>query len=407
MKKFALLLTASLLIFASCSKAKPVEAKAYLFNKDVAVVDEKEPVKFNGKTAMEAVKDMTIGWNLGNTLDATGGKGTSSETSWGMPITHPDMLTGLAESKIKTLRLPVSWSNHIIDDNYTIDPVWMERVQMIVDWALDEGMYVILNTHHDNFPNPNAIDKVGYYYPNNLNFDKSVKFLENVWAQICLAFNNGYDEHLVFETLNEPRLRGTSHEWWFDKNAPECLEAADCLNKYNQIIVDTIRASGGNNAERFIAVPGLQCSPQSALAEQFVIPTDTKKDKLIVAVHMYSPYKFAMESPGVKVFNKQLQTEIAMTFKSLNTKFVENGYPVLIGEFGAVNKDNLEARIEWGRAFIKYSRRYGMTSCLWDNGQWEAGNDYNEKFGFYDRDMCEWYFPELIEAMVEEAYAAE
>lgn len=403
MKKLLIALSVLSMLFISCGgKSQKIN---YIFNKDGAIVDEGSKT-FNSDSAMQTVKDMKIGWCLGNTLDATARTDTSSETSWGQPITNPYMIDGLAETKIKTIRIPVSWTNHIIDNNYTIDPNWMDRVKMIVDWAIDDDMYVILNVHHDTASGPEALKGKGYYYPNNLNYDKSVEFLENVWGQICLAFNNGYDEHLIFETLNEPRLRGTDYEWWFDEKSQQCLEAADCLNKYNQIIVDTIRSSGGNNAKRFIMVPGLQASPTTALSEEFKLPKDSVKDGLIVAVHMYSPYVFAMQSPGTKTFTPKLQSELASTFKALNEKFVVKGTPVVIGEFGAVNKDNPEDRIAWAHAFIKYSRKYGMTSCLWDNGAFEPnGTDYNEKFGYYDRDECAWYCPDLIEAMVEEAYA--
>lgn len=405
MKKIFIVIAAALLLFVSCGNEKKQNQISYLFDKDMAIVDEGS-VPFNSKSAKQTVYDMRIGWNLGNTLDATGGNGWSSEISWGQPETEEEMITGLVDAKFKTIRIPVSWTKHIGDDQYTIDPNWMLRVKEIVDWAISKDMYVILNTHHDNYPYPDEIKGHGYYYPNNVNFDESVRFLTNVWGQIALAFNNGYDEHLIFETLNEPRPCGTNVEWNYDPNSPISLEAADCINKFNQLIVDVIRSSGGNNKERFIMVPGIAASPSAAFADTFKIPTDEKPDHLIVAVHMYSPYIFAMQSPGATGWTKKMQSEIAGTFKKLNETFIEKGYPVVIGEFGAVNKNNLEDRIEWAKAFIKYSRKYGMTSCLWDNGQYYvSGNDYNEKFGYYDRKNQEWFFPELMAAMMEEAYA--
>lgn len=407
MKKIAIALIAASLFFVSCGdESKTTKTFDFTFDTEMAIVDEGN-VPFNSKSATQTVKDMRIGWNLGNTLDATNGSGPFSETSWGQPETEEIMIQGLADSKIKTIRIPVSWTKHIGDDQYTIDPLWMLRVKEIVDWAIDKDMYVILNTHHDNYPHPDAIKGHGYYYPNATNYEESVRFLTNIWGQIALAFNNGYDEHLIFETLNEPRLCGTDVEWNFSKTDSRTLEAADILNKYNQLIVDVIRASGGNNKERFIMLPGYAASPAAAFADEFKMPQDEQPDHLILSVHMYSPYIFAMQSPGITYWNDKLQSEIARTFKELNTKFIENGYPVIIGEFGATDKDNLEDRVGWAHSFIKYSRKYGMTSCLWDNGSTlpRGSKDYNEKYGYYDRLNQEWYFPEIIDAIIEEAYA--
>lgn len=372
------------------------------FDKSKAIVDTGKKT-FGNVTVIDTVKDMKTGWNLGNTLDATGKKDLSSETSWSQPKTTKEMIDGLAKSGMKTIRIPTSWANHIIDDKYTIDPNWMARVKEIVDWAIADDMYVILNTHHDNYSKNSKMAYGNGYYPSTENYDESVKYLTNVWAQISLAFNNGYDQHLIFETLNEPRPCGTNEEWWYNKNSKISQDAADCINKFNQEILNTIRASGGNNNKRFVSCPGIAASPDSALAEQFKMPVDNAKGKLIVSVHMYSPYNFAMESPGLKSFTPMMGSELAKMFKRLNEKFIVNGYPVIIGEYGATNKNNLEARVSWFHYFLKYSRMYGMTSCLWDNGVWYLNsNDYSEHFGYYNRKKQEWYFPEILKAIQEE-----
>jgi endoglucanase len=370
-----------------------------------AIKDSGTKKSFTKKTAIQIVDEMKTGWNLGNTLEATGSRSLSSETSWGQPKTTKKMIDGLAASGIKTIRIPVSWSNHIIDRQYTIDPAWMTRVKEIVDWAIEDGLYVILNTHHDCYEK-NAVMPYGKgYYPTSVNYEESERFLVNTWAQISLAFNKSYDEHLIFETVNEPRLRGTNHEWTFDKNCPDCKDAAECLNKLNQAALDTIRASGGNNARRFVITPALQASPSAAFSDAFKIPVDKKngKSNQIVAVHMYSPYNFAMASPGITKYTNRVGSEVAVTFKKLNETFIQNGYAVIIDEYGAVNKNNLEDRVQWFHAFLKYSRQYGITSCLWDNANWKVtGNDYYEHFGFYNRKQQTWYFPEILEAINEE-----
>jgi len=365
---------------------------------EAAVLQDKGNKEFKGINAMETVKDMTVGWNLGNTLDAP------TETGWGQPMTTKAMIDGLAASGIKTIRIPVSYSRHIDMNDYTIKGDWMARVKEIVDWAIEDGMYVIINSHHDCYASPKQMPKGRGYYPNSVNYEESATYLTNIWTQVCMTFNNGYDEHLIFETMNEPRLRGTGNEWWYDARNATCRDAAETLNKLNQVCVNTIRASGGNNQKRFIMCPGLQASPDSALASAFVMPDDDEPGKLILSVHMYSPYKFAMESPGETKFTAGHKGELGMMFNKLNNTFIKKGYPVVIGEMGATNKNNLEDRVAWTEYFITKSREFGMTSCLWDNGTWKVnGTDYNEHYGFYDRRQCKWFFPEITEAMVKTA----
>lgn len=371
----------------------PADLPLIRFSESIALKDTGSK-PFKSTSAFDTVTDMTVGWNLGNTMDAP------NEQAWGQPRTTKAMIDGLAASGIKTLRLPVSWSKHVTS-NYTIDTTWMERVKTIVDWAIEDGMYVILNSHHDNLSAPRKMYPIKGYYPNEANFEGSEIYLTNIWTQICMAFNNGYDEHLIFETMNEPRAIGTNYEWGYDANVADCREYADYLNRLNQIVVDVIRASGGNNQKRYIMCPGLAASPSAALADAFVMPKDDEPGKLMLSVHMYSPYIFAMQSPGSKNFTTQMRNELAVTFKKLNEKFCANGYPVVVGEMGATNKDNLDQRVAWTEAFLTLARRWGMTCCLWDNGVWEIkGTDYSEHYGFYNRRTQTWYFPELLDAMV-------
>lgn len=413
MKKIILTISIALLLFCSFScesaAAKKTDPEQNTPAQDLPLIRFKtdEAVKDDGSKAfsdisvIDSVKNMTLGWNLGNTFDATGGAGLASETSWGQPKTTKAMIDGLASSGIKTIRIPISWARHMDKTTYTINKQWMLRVKEVVDWAIEDGMYVIINAHHDNGSSPKNLPACGGYYPNSTNFDESERFLANVWTQIGLAFNDGYDEHLVFETMNEPRLAGTSHEWWFDVNAAECKDAADALNRLNQVAVDAIRSTGGNNKKRFIMIPGLQASPDSALANAFKMPVDDEPGKLILSVHMYSPYVFAMQSPGAKTYTSAMKSELKGSFGKLNSQFVSKGYPVIVGEYGATNKDNLEDRVAWFTDFLTISRSYGMTCCLWDNGVWKLnGNDYNEHYGYYNRTEQTWYFPEILDAMV-------
>ena len=360
--------------------------------------------------ATQIVTMMKFGWNLGNTLDALGGswkKGLNTQTAWGQPLTTKEMIDGLAKSGVKTIRIPVSWSEHVIDKYYTIDPKWMARVKEIVTWAYENDMFIILNSHHDNFDQNKKIPAgKGVYYPSEENYEESKKFLTCLWKQISSHFIE-FDYHLIFETLNEPRPRGTSNEWWYDQNSPVCKKYMGTLNKLNQDIVNTIRASGGNNTHRVIMVPSLAASPDAALSKDFRIPTDTVENRLAISVHMYTPYNFAMASPGDIKFTEAHQKELSTIFRKLYNKFVSAGTPVVIGEMGATNKNNLQDRINWFNFFITEARKNSIyTCCLWDNGVWEINEKdpkdkiYSEHYGYYNRTKQTWYFPELIKTAI-------
>ncbi|MCQ2596205.1 MAG: glycoside hydrolase family 5 protein [Treponema sp.] len=401
----ALAAVLSLSVLSCASGKKNKSSKTYrpdrVFNKKEAVVD-KNKVPMKGMKATEITLDMKTGWNLGNSLDATG-NGINSETSWRQPKTTKAMIDGLARTGFKTIRIPTTWRNHIIDQTYTIDPRWMARVKEIVDWAIEDDMYVILNVHHDNFNRNVPMSYRGGYYPNELNEEESLCFLINVWGQIALAFNNGYDEHLVFETLNEPRLCGTPSEWNYSSGNPDQKAAQLMINKFNQAIVDTIRASGGNNAKRLIAMPGYACTVAAPLSPEFVLPEDPANN-LGVAVHMYTPYNFAMDGNGTTKYNPKMASDLSYTFKQLEAKFVKNGVAVYVGEYGAVNKENPEDRKQWFNAFIRQGLKAGIPSILWDNQAYEKdGNGYTEKFGYYIRNEQKWFEPELTEVIIKAA----
>lgn len=387
----------NLLILSLCSS---LFAKVKISYDSKVAVKDTGKVEFHDMNAIEIVEKMETGWNLGNTLDATGGRTLASETSWGMPKTTKEIIDGVAAAGFKTIRIPVSWQKHIIDGNFTIDPAWMSRVKEVVDWAIGAGMYVILNVHHDNsMPPMNGV--IQGYYPDSKSSVESEKYIANIWSQIALAFNNGYDEHLVFETLNEPRLRGTDQEWSFTNGSALCLEAAAAINAMNQTALDVIRKSGGNNAKRFVMFPGYAATPAAVLSDSFVIPKDKVPGHILISVHMYTPFMFAGQSPGSKVFLPKMQNDLVNQFKKLNEKFVANGYGVVIGEYGAVNKDNLEERVKYFDTYIKFAKKYGLAACLWDNGKWKIkDDDYSERFGYYDRRERVWVFPEIVEAIM-------
>ena len=285
------------------------------------------------------------------------------------------------------------------DFDYDIDSNWMNRVKQIVDWAYEEDMYVIMNIHHDNCAKDNFEKTIGFY-PTEECKDESIKYITRVWEQVSETFKD-YDEKLVFEILNEPRLQGDEHEWGYNSGCSTCKEAMNSLNEFNQNALDTIRASGGNNANRLVMVPSIAASPDAAFNSDFKLPIDSAENALALSVHMYTPYPFAMGVPGGETFTSGDKGTLDYYFNKLNDKFVSKGIPVVIGEMGATNKDNLKDREAWFEYFNNGARKYGMTACVWDNGSWDVSDGkYEETYGYYNRNKQEWYFPTLMEKAI-------
>ncbi len=365
-------------------------------------------IKNSDIPSFKTVADMKFGWNLGNTLDACdadsgtdNNKGLSTETCWGQPVTTKEMIKKLSESGVKTLRIPVSYHNHITDKaNYTIDEKWLNRIKTVVDYAKEEDMYVIINIHHDTSFTSNLSNGFGYY-PNKENKDVSLKFVSCIWTQVSRIFKD-YDEKLIFEVLNEPRLRGHSCEWWYN-GCNECRECMEVLNELNQKCVDTIRSEEGQNKTRLIMIPSIAASPDAAFSDTFRMPKDISgnSNRLILSVHMYTPYEFAMKSPGDTKLTINHQNTLLYYFGKLKENFLDKGYPVVIGEMGATNKNNLQDRIAWMEVFTGLCKAYGICPILWDNGSFYVnGTDYNEHFGFFNRKALSWYFPEITDAAI-------
>ena len=375
------------------------------FDEYRAVKDEEEVDFDDSITAKQIMDEMGFGWNLGNSLDAWKGneqdQGLESETLWGNTRTTEEVIIGLVKKGIKTIRIPVTWHNHLIDENYTIDPEWMERVKIIVNWSIKHGLYVILNTHHDNSETSNIRYGQGYY-PLREDKVESEKFLYNVFRQISLAFNNGYDHHLIFECLNEPRLIGTPFEWNYAKGEPICEEASSAINEYLKLIVKAIRTSGGNNEKRFIMVTPYAAKYNSLINQDFIIPGDIEfnpsNSKILLSLHMYNPYDFVMNPDKSYItFEETYANELYSSFKNLYESYVLRGHNVVIGEMGIVNKNNTEERIKWARYYVSTARKYNLPCIVWDN---ELFNSAGENFGIYKRDEGEWSPEVLIDAYV-------
>lgn len=303
------------------------------------------------RSATEIVNDMVPGWNLGNTFEATTSwtgaalwnnkGGLSSETGWQDTKTTQKIIDFVKSLGFKSIRIPCAWAfGHISDAaSYTIDEKWMARVKEVVDYCINDGLYVVLNDHWDG----------GWIDDQMKNSDPAViarnkKILTTLWTQIANAFKD-YDEHLLFAGMNEPPA--------------EDQAATNNLIQYNQAFVDAVRATGGNNARRVLVVQGPSTNIEHTckfMANK--MPSDIVEGKLAVEIHYYNPWQFwgmeKDESWG-KVFyywgsgnhhsgsahnatwgeEKDMKNQLQM----MKTNFVDKGYPVVIGEFGANWRD--------------------------------------------------------------------
>ena len=354
------------------------------------VPSEQAPVL--GLTATEWVSRVTVGWNLGNTLDAhnffawLGENPTVSqmETAWGNPVTTKENITTLRNAGFNAIRIPVSWAK-AADENYTIRPDWIERVAEVVDYAVANDMYIILNTHHDESV---------FRFKDEEREQTEVAF-RRIWEQIAERFKN-YDHRLVFQAFNEPRTIGSPDEW--RGGTPE--EHAN-LNALYQLFVEIIRASGGNNADRILMINTYASSGTARAIDALEIPEDTVSDRIIVSVHVYAPYNFALNvySP-VNTWDRNNPADtlpITNPIDHVYNRFISQGIPVVIGEFGVMCKDNIEARVEWTKFYVGYAKSKGIPCFWWDNGIFV---EHGERFGLLDRRTNSFAFPEIVEALM-------
>ena len=336
-------------------------------------------------TAKELTSNMKIGWNLGNSLDALG-SGMSSETAWGNPKTTKAMIDDIKAQGFNTIRITVSWGRHT-DKDGNVDEQWMKRVKEVVDYAYKNDMYVILNSHHDN-----EYYDIGGCAKSDKTYKASEKKMTKLWTQIANEFKK-YNEHLIFETLNEPRTEGSAKEWTGGTGAER-----EVVNNLNSAIVSAIRATGGNNEYRYIMVPAYAATSNMGALRAMKLPDD---ERIIVSVHAYSPYNYAMNSGYSKKFSDSDKKELDKFFSDLNSLFISKGIQVVIGEFGATNKGDEADRCLWAEYYIKGAAKYGIPCVWWDNNSGDS--EGGECFGIYNRKTGEWTFKDLADTLIRSA----
>ncbi|MGB3467018.1 MAG: glycoside hydrolase family 5 protein [Cyclobacteriaceae bacterium] len=319
-------------------------------------------------TTAELVSEMGTGWNLGNSFDVT----EEDKTAWGNPLPTKQMIDLVKEMGFGTVRIPVTWFTHQDEADFEVKPEYMQRVKNIVNYTLANRMFAIVNTHHEE----------DWIKLTDNNADVVRARLQSLWTQIAVEFKD-YGDSLIFETLNEPRTKGSPNEWNGGTSAERLL-----LNTYHKTCVDAIRATGGNNAKRHLMVSTYAASTVEAAMNDLMVPNNDPN--IIISLHSYFPWAFAGEGNnrwGTDEDRAQLLAEL----DRVKRFWIEDANrAVIMGEWGAVNANDLRIREQYYEFYAKACAERGLVSIVWDDG----GN-----FGLMDRDNYGWVtrtLPEII-----------
>lgn len=381
-KSFKLFLLAGVFLFSTAAASLNSTAKATI----------KTTTKVTGLNSSQIVPAMGAGWNLGNQLEASI-NGTPNETCWNNPVITKAFIQKVKAAGFKTIRIPVSYLSKIGSaPNYTIDAAWLTRIKEVVDYAYNEGLYVIINMHGDGYNSVNG----SWLLCNSSNQTAIKDKYKKVWQQIANKFSN-YNEHLIFESMNEEfdGNYGTPNRTFYSN-----------INAYNQIFVDTVRQTGGNNSSRWLLIPGWNTNIDYTTGDYgFVLPTDNYRSptipsyekRIMISVHYYSPWDFCGDESGTitqwgaSATNSSRKSTwgqedyMNSQLKSMHDKFVTQGYPVVIGEYGSIDKtsaDNTNNRYRsiFAKTLCQTAKKYGCVPIYWDNG-----NNGTYGFGLFNR----------------------
>ncbi len=327
----------------------------------------------------DLVADMKLGWNLGNSFDSLGG----DETAWGNPVTTKAMIDMVAAKGFKTVRIPVSWGEHVgSGPSYTIDAARIDRVQAVVDYCLANGMYAIVNMHHEN----------AWLKPTYATEAASTTEMKAIWTQIANRFKT-YSDYLVFETMNECRVEGSTDEW-----NGGTAENRDVINHFNQAALDAIRATDGNNASRWVMIATHAATTLDVAIKALVIPNDTH---LLVSQHTYYPYTFCLQAGSPTTWGTaQEKTDMDKELDRIRNFWDLKGIPVVVGEWGSIDKNNTADRASHAEYYANGVRARGMLGVWWDNGY--TGT---EGHAILNRSALTWHRPEIADALVRGAAA--
>jgi len=336
------------------------------------------PPKPADLTSLEFARAMGYGINLGNTMEACDSKNripnrepSVYETMWGQPVTTQAMITGMKNAGFKTLRIPVAWTNAMDFENgdYTIDPAYLDRVAEIVDYALNEDMYVIINDHWDH----------GWWsmfgHPDAAVIEMASEMYGSMWTQIATRFAK-YDQRLIFEAGNEELGNRFNDKTPFSPDGGKLTED-QCyafLRRVTFHFVFTVRGVPGNE-NRYLLIPGYNTDIVKTCDERYQMPIDAADDKLLISVHYYTPWAYCGDNAGTSNWGTLSDVEEQNALLEMMTKFTEQGYGVVLGEWGVLDNEG-EDRLTFYTNFLDNCDKYGYVPLLWDTG------------GMYDRTSC-------------------
>ncbi len=334
--------------------------------------------------SVEMTKNLGVGWNLGNSLDAVGG-----ETAWGNPMVSKQLIDSVKAAGFNAVRIPVAWSKFSDEENFIIQENWMNRVEEVVNYVLDNEMYAVLNIHWDN----------GWMQPTYDEQDYVNNRLEIMWEQIAIRFRD-YNDYLLFAGTNEVMVEG-------DYSTPT-EEYYTVQNSFNQTFVNTVRETGGRNHYRHLVVQGFNTNIDHTInfAE---IPEDVIDERLLMEVHYYDPYNFALnENTEVYQWGEDApeseewanEAYVDEQFERMKTEFIDNGLGVILGEYGAIYRSQVENHHQYRKAYIEFVTQTALEKDLapfyWDNG-----HTGNHGFALFDRETGKIEFSEILEAIIE------
>jgi len=320
---------------------------------------------------------MAPGWNLGNSFDAK-----PNETSWGNPTPSQALITAVHAAGFKTLRLPVTWTDHIgPGPTYTIDAAWMDKVKQTAQWAIDAGMYVFVNTHHE----ADGGNEAGWVtFPESTADAMNVaKEVTAVWTQIATVFKS-FDSRLMYECFNEPNGAGGG-------NTPQ---AQTDLNLYLEACVHAIRGTGGANATRLVMIQPIGASPILAGIQAMQKASIISDPNLVISLHTYFPTNFGLSTTpyawGSASDYMDMQNSIANEIRVwLPTQ------AVFIGEWGSMGAQTTTIRAAHARAYAQDTITGGLVPIWWDNGSSGSGS-----YVLFDRTSGTQPFPSIVSGIM-------
>lgn len=322
------------------------------------------------------VKNMANGINLGNTLDATrlrdyipDASELDYETFWHNPKITQLQLAVIRKAGFRTVRIPVTFEDHL-DEEFQISDIWMNRVKEVIHMAIEEDLYVIMDLHGDEWMDLQLSRK-----------EEIKRNFETVWTQIAEELKD-CDEHLLFEGMNEPRLRDSEYEW-----TEGTEELRSFVNELNELFVEAVRKTGGNNKERYLLICPYCNGPWEQTVNDLAIPSGN----IIVAVHMYRPYRFCQDEYGTDQWDRTSYDdthEAEEAFRLMYESCVKKKIPVIFTEYGCIDKNNLSERMEWASFYTELSKKYQIPCIWWDNGS---------TYQLMDRDGLTWKYPEIVD----------